>query len=140
MTSSGQYDESVDVGNVDRYQVTNQGDGITYYLALKAYNMNGVESRDFSDEVKATFRSPQVSGISLSSGSTRGGEEVTITGKNFAKGSIVLFGGTHLKVKSITLDTIVVSTPDRKAGPADVVILRPDGTRASLSQGRFTFY
>ncbi|GEM_PF-6757714 len=102
--------------------------------------MNGVESRDFSDEVKATFRSPQVSGISLSSGSTRGGEEVTITGKNFAKGSIVLFGGTHLKVKSITLDTIVVSTPDRKAGPVDVVILRPDGTRASLSQGSFTFY
>ena len=49
-TSSGTYSSSVDVGNVTSYAITNLGVGTTYYFAVTAHNISGVES-SFSNEV-----------------------------------------------------------------------------------------
>jgi hypothetical protein len=61
---SGQYDQSIDVGNVTEYQMTVE-DGITFF-ALKAYSGEPEQDSDFSDEVRVSlwpragdeFRSP----------------------------------------------------------------------------------
>ncbi len=60
------------------------------------------------------------------------GTAVAVLGERFTPGMIVLFGGDHAQVNSVTPDTIRVLTPDHKAGFVDVVVIQPDGTRASL--------
>jgi len=49
-TSSREYINSVDVGNTTAYRMSGLLDGVTYYIALTAYDMVGNES-DFSQEV-----------------------------------------------------------------------------------------
>jgi hypothetical protein len=50
--SSGEYINSVDVGNTPAYRMSGLLDGVTYYIALTAYDTVGNES-DFSQEVSA---------------------------------------------------------------------------------------
>ncbi|MGQ9570185.1 MAG: InlB B-repeat-containing protein [Thermodesulfovibrionales bacterium] len=49
-TSSGNYSEHIDVGNVKNYTIDNLVEGLTYYFAVTAYDTSGNES-DFSNEV-----------------------------------------------------------------------------------------
>ena len=51
-TASREYgiDNSIDVGNTTTYRVDSLLEGVTYYIAVTAYDMYGNES-DFSDEV-----------------------------------------------------------------------------------------
>lgn len=48
------YNETIDVGNVTTYTVSNLSSDTTYYFAVTAYNRNGNES-EFSEEVSKTF-------------------------------------------------------------------------------------
>ncbi|HPX49375.1 MAG TPA: fibronectin type III domain-containing protein [Deltaproteobacteria bacterium] len=48
-TRSGNYTASVDTGNVTRYQFNNVQTGVTYYVAVSAYDTSGNES-ELSDE------------------------------------------------------------------------------------------
>jgi fibronectin type 3 domain-containing protein len=52
-TSSGNYTEVIDIGNVTSYTIGNLSSGI-YYFAVTAYNTSGNES-DFSNEVSKTL-------------------------------------------------------------------------------------
>jgi len=53
-TSSGNYTESIDVGNVTNYQVKDLLSGTKYYVAVTAYDATGKES-DFSNEDSRTI-------------------------------------------------------------------------------------
>ena len=53
-TESGNYSESIVVGNVVTYEVNNLSAGATYYFATSAYNTAGKESQS-SDEINKTF-------------------------------------------------------------------------------------
>jgi hypothetical protein len=55
-TSSGNYSQSVDVGNVIQYTVTGLDEGVTYYIAAKAYDYSDNES-GYSDEIVHTIAS-----------------------------------------------------------------------------------
>ncbi len=66
-TTSGQYAQNVDVGNVTSYQLANLTDGTTYYFAITAYNSSGGESA-YSQEVSKAIQSvdttpPVISGV-----------------------------------------------------------------------------
>jgi fibronectin type 3 domain-containing protein len=52
-TSSGSYSQSIDVGKVTTYEVTNLSGGFTYYFVVTAYNQAGVESEPSSEGSKA---------------------------------------------------------------------------------------
>jgi fibronectin type 3 domain-containing protein len=54
-TSSGVYDNTIDVENVNKYVVNGLVSGITYYLALTAYDTSFNES-DYSTEVSAVAK------------------------------------------------------------------------------------
>jgi len=65
--SSGNYDNTIDVGKVTIYTVSNINEGINYYFVLTAYDEAGNES-EYSDEVFAFIEknddiSPQISNL-----------------------------------------------------------------------------
>ena len=53
-TASGDYSHSIDVGNTTQYTLTDLEDGVTYYLAATAYDVDNNET-DYSEELVHTF-------------------------------------------------------------------------------------
>jgi hypothetical protein len=131
-TAPGQYTQSLDVGNVDRFLMKDLSDGTTYYIALKAYNLAGVEGA-VSNEVSATMHRPVVTSIEPSRGPTYGETRVTIRGSNFAPGAMVLIGNEPAReVKVVDATTITASTHPRPAGLVDVVVMNADEASGTL--------
>lgn len=56
-SASGNYSESIDVGDVLTYQVNNLSTGVTYYFTTTAYDTSGNES-GYSNEISKTFPAP----------------------------------------------------------------------------------
>jgi len=56
-TSSGNYEQPIDVGNVTEYELKGLNEGITYYIALTAYDTSNNESEK-SDEVSGVPQPP----------------------------------------------------------------------------------
>lgn len=82
---------------------------------------------------------PTLVGTDTNTGSTAGGETVTITGTNFQSGAFVLFGG--LEAQSVTFTnstTLVATTPVSSAGTVDLAVHNPDGQQARTNNA-FTF-
>lgn len=137
-TTPGQYTESLDVGNVDRFLMKDLKDGTTYYIALKAYNLAGIESVA-SSEVSATAHTPVVTSIEPNHGPTVGETRVTIRGSNFAPGALVRIGNEPAReVKVVDATTITASTHARPAGLVDVVVMNADEASGTLAQA-FTY-
>ena len=83
---------------------------------------------------------PVVSGIAPVSGSTAGGQTVTITGNHLAGTSQVRFGGTNASCFTvISTNKVAAVAPAHAAGTVDVKVTTPGGTSASTSTDRFTF-
>ncbi len=66
-TTSGNYTNSIDVGNVTTYTVINLTEGLTYFFVVSAYDTLGNES-DYSNEVSKKIESedttpPQITGV-----------------------------------------------------------------------------
>lgn len=66
-TSSGNYTTTVDVGNINSYQLNNLPDGFTYYFVTTAYDLSGNES-GYSNEASKTLvvndiTPPTISGV-----------------------------------------------------------------------------
>ncbi|WP_255447575.1 IPT/TIG domain-containing protein [Schumannella sp. 10F1B-5-1] len=80
-----------------------------------------------------TATPPTATAITPNSGSTAGGEVVTITGTAIGTATSVAFGadaGTAIEV--VGPDTIRVTTPAHAAGTVSVVVTTPDGQTAPL--------
>ncbi|MDM7995935.1 MAG: fibronectin type III domain-containing protein [Acidobacteriota bacterium] len=110
-SSSGQYSVQVDVGNVTQYTVSSLPAG-TYYFAVKAYGIEGLESA-FSNEVSATVaasdnQAPTITGVSAS-GITATGATISWT-SNEAADSQVEYGTTLSYGTSTTLNSSLVTS------------------------------
>lgn len=82
---------------------------------------------------------PHVSGISPSTGSTVGGDSVTITGTGFNSGATVTIGGSAATSVTIVSSTsITATTPAHAAGAVDVVVTNTDTKSGTLTSG-FTY-
>jgi hypothetical protein len=140
-TSTGQYDDSLDVGNVVRFLMQDLlDDNQTYHMSLKSYNIYGTESDGFSNEVKATVRAPVVSGIEPDHGPVGGGTLVTISGEYFApRGIRVRLGGRHARdVRMVNENTIIAVTHWHRPGKVTVEVSNPDDMKGILVDG-FTY-
>lgn len=78
---------------------------------------------------------PQITGLTPPSGSTGGGETVTISGAHFQPGLTVTFGGTAAKVTGVTATAVTVTTPQHMDGPVDVTVTNPDGQQQTRMGG-----
>ncbi len=88
-------------------------------------------------------RTMSITSIDPSGGSTLGGHEVTISGRNFPEGSVpvVTFGAGSATVVSVTSTAIVVTTPASTGGvteAVDVTVTDALGKSAE-SKGGFTY-
>jgi autotransporter-associated beta strand protein len=85
---------------------------------------------------------PIVSGLSPSSGPVGGGTTVAITGMNLSGATSVDFGGVAVPVNPAqdTGTQIVVTSPAGAAGMVDVTVVDPNGTSATSSADKFTYY
>ncbi|MFJ2349987.1 IPT/TIG domain-containing protein [Streptomyces antimycoticus] len=80
---------------------------------------------------------PTISGLSPSSGSTNGGDTITINGTNLADTKAVTFGGNPAHFGVIDSNTVTAITPPSPAGPADMTVTTPGGT--ATDPGAFTY-
>ena len=77
--------------------------------------------------------SPGARFIKPTSGSSKGGTVVTITGTNFQSGATVTIGGSPLtNVTVLNSTSIRGTTSAHVAGGADVIVTNPDGQQAAL--------
>ena len=140
-TSPRVYTDSVDVGNVSRFIMRDLlQNGITYYVAAKAYNVYNTESIFFSNEVSATVKAPVVLSIEPDHGPVGGFTPITIFGRNFAsRDARVTLGGKHaFEVRVVDETTITALTHWHKPGTVDVVVSNPDDQSGTLPDG-FTY-
>jgi hypothetical protein len=63
-TASREYVDSIDVGNITTYRLDHLLDGLTYFIAVTAYDTSGNES-DFSHEVSVPVKDTSFSGVTL---------------------------------------------------------------------------
>jgi hypothetical protein len=79
---------------------------------------------------------PLVDAVDPDSGTSDGGDVITITGDAFHPGSIVLVGDEPcLDVVFVDETTLVCTTPPGEPGVADVVVVNPDGQDGVLPGG-----
>ena len=82
---------------------------------------------------------PILLSVTPNTGSTSGGDTVTILGTGFESGATVTFGATMAStVESIDTTNLVVLTPPSAAGSVNVVLTNADGQSATLTNG-FTY-
>lgn len=130
-SASGNYTQSVDVGNVTSYTLTGLGDCTTWYVAVKAYDTAGNESANPSNEVSGWPR-PAVTASSPPSAEQGRQLSVTISGANFQPGATVDFGDPNIIVNSVAVSScneIVIDldvTNVAGVGTKDVEVTNPD--------------
>ncbi|MBL8743133.1 MAG: IPT/TIG domain-containing protein [Myxococcales bacterium] len=88
----------------------------------------GVASKGFRYE---TTPPPTITVVSPQKGTIDGGTELSIEGKNFAEGVVVLVGGLPAKTKRISGSVLEAYTPGGDDGKmVDVTVKNPDGQQA----------
>jgi hypothetical protein len=80
---------------------------------------------------------PTISGVSPASGPAKGGNEVLITGSDFASAQ-VLFGGQMAQVTSQSSNAVTVVVPEGESGPVAVVVTNREGTY-SVAGSAYTY-
>lgn len=89
---------------------------------------------------RGTDRGPFLTWMSQASGSTAGGDTLTIRGENFTDGTGVLFGDTpSSSVTVVNSTTLKVVTPAHAAGGYDVTIVNQNGSSPQVDADAFTF-
>lgn len=110
-------------------------------IAVTVYNVDDGASSTLEGAFTyvKTGTSPKITSVTPNTGSTRGGETVTIKGDNFKTGLTVYFGDTKAQNAYVQdYKTIIVKTPQHQEGRVDVRVLNPDFSDAVMAGG-FTF-
>jgi len=83
---------------------------------------------------------PTVTGVSPASGSSAGGDTVTITGTSFTSATDIEFGAIPATSFIVQDDShITAVTPGETAGTTDVTVVNPTGTSAVTSADHFSY-
>lgn len=87
----------------------------------------------------SAFMAPVISSVTPATGSTLGGQDITISGSNFMNGCVVAIGGVApSSLVFINSSTLTMKTPPHSAGVADVRVTNPD-TQSSVLAGGYRY-
>jgi hypothetical protein len=114
--------------------------GVTGTAHITVTTPSGTSATSSADQFTfASLSAPVVSVLSISSGSSAGGDLLVITGTGFTDANTVLFGSTPIYDFVVNNDTqLTVLTPPQTAGTFDVQVVNSTGTSAANSTDRFT--
>jgi hypothetical protein len=89
---------------------------------------------------RSTERGPFLSSLSQQSGSTNGGDTITVRGEGFTDGTGVLFGDTPASsVTVVNSTTLQVVTPAHAPGACDLTVVNQNGASPQVDADAFTF-
>jgi hypothetical protein len=100
---------------------------------------DGTSATTPADEFTYTA-APSVLGLDVTSGSTLGGDLVTITGTNLANATAIDFGPNAGTIVSETAGQIQALSPTGSAGVVDVTVVTAGGTSATTPADEFTYF
>jgi hypothetical protein len=131
-TDANTWQSTMDVGVVTEVTVGGLLDNTTYYLAVKAVGVNGLESAGYSNIVTGWPR-PRFGGIVHQQVSLYE-YLVTVGGANFQVGAEVISDDPQLQVTGVNVSdnnnlqyTLTLLTPITVPLPVDVIIRNPTG-------------
>ncbi len=116
-----------------------QSDAGTYTLEVWVRNAGSASAYNAWSDTTFTILSspppgpPSIAMVTPGSGSTAGGETVTIVGTNLANAMSVTFGGAAAAISSNTPTQITVSSPAHPAGTVDVAVTTPGGSTTAAN-------
>jgi hypothetical protein len=82
---------------------------------------------------------PQVTKLSVTSGSVAGGTKVTVRGRHFSRRSKVLFGGVRARTSYRSSHALIATTPAHAAGVIRVVVRTGRRTSRPSMHSRFSY-
>jgi hypothetical protein len=82
---------------------------------------------------------PTIGGVTPATGLVSGGATVTITGKNLAGATSVLFGSTAASIVEVSATQITVISPAGNAGTVNIRVLTPGGESAINAHDKFSY-
>jgi len=119
---------------IDSFTVNSVNPSNDDYLFFAGFNFTQLSVEAVDQSVGGT--TPAISTVSPNSGSTTGGQTITITGTNLSNVNSVTFGGIAATIVSKTATSIVVTNP---AGTG-IVDVRVSGTNGSFTRySAFTY-
>jgi IPT/TIG domain len=80
-----------------------------------------------------------ITGVSPGSGSTAGGDTVTITGSGFTNATSVGFGRTSAQSFTVDSGTQITAISPPGSGTVDITVVTPDGTTPTGPADQFTY-
>jgi hypothetical protein len=92
-----------------------------------------------SDKYTFVPPAPTVTGLSISQGSTSGGDSLVVTGSNFTGATGVFVDGASSTFAVVSSTSINVTTPAHAAGTGDLVVVGPGGSSATSAADRYTY-
>jgi hypothetical protein len=87
----------------------------------------------------APSSAPTVTRVSPTSGPTKGGTTVTITGTGFLSGTTVKFGAVAATQVTVSSPTSITATSPAGSGAVDVTVSDANGTSAASTADKFTY-
>ncbi|HLK34717.1 MAG TPA: galactose oxidase-like domain-containing protein [Terriglobales bacterium] len=107
------------------------------HYMLFVINSSGVPS--VASVVQILAGAPAATSVSPATGSTNGGDTITIAGSNFFSGATVQVGGIQAtNVSVVSSSSITATTPAHAVGTANVAVTNPDSQKTTLPNA-FTY-
>jgi hypothetical protein len=123
------------------YSNPDAGPGFTAYDSYGNEEYQNVESTDFQ-WASGFVPVPRVTSLSITAGSTAGGEAETISGSGFTNANTVDFGQTSVPFTVVNDNTITVTTPPDPVTSnttLDVTVSSSEGTSLTSTADQFTY-
>ncbi|GMK38271.1 hypothetical protein PCCS19_13250 [Paenibacillus sp. CCS19] len=118
----------VDKTKAGTFPVSNVTSSITYKDYAGAARVKNIPTANITVKLPA----PVITSLEQASGHPRGGETVTIHGKNFVNGAKVTFGtASATNVSFVDSNTITVTSPAGVQGTVTVTVQNPDSQKAT---------
>jgi hypothetical protein len=109
---------------------------------VQVTDVSGTSSATAADEFTFVAPQPVVLAVTPDSGSTTGGNTITVLGTGFTGATAVDFNGVPVPAGNFAVNndnSITVITPAAAAGTDDITVTTSGGTSATSSQDQFTF-
>jgi PKD repeat protein len=131
--SSGNYTSTIDVGNTNTYSLTGVQEGVTYYLAAKAYDTSRTTESTYSNEVNMTVPVTAAITADFNATTTSGVQGMSATFTPVTTGTVTswqwTFTGSYTpSITNTTAQAVTVTYPTSGSYSVSLQVAGPKGS------------